>query len=147
MKISKSTELPIKVCLTSPPSPSKKEATAQAMHRGDGLTLQVWKKRVCYKRATILTKQSNNRKTVAHIIYPRESHTIRPCHWISMTKERVQQPQVLARWCAWTQKKTAIETHTMWNEALSKWWALPALPTQLIAPNQLLIEQLSNVSF
>jgi len=68
---------PIKVCLTSPPSPREKEVTAQATHQGDD---QSEIERVCYKRTILTAKQPNDRKTVAYIVHPRGYHTIRPCH-------------------------------------------------------------------
>ena len=47
---------------------------------------QVWEKSEFVTRGpSKLAKQPNNRKTVAHIINPRENHTVRPCHWFSMT--------------------------------------------------------------
>jgi hypothetical protein len=53
------------------------------------LRLAVWKKSAFVTREpSKLAKQPNNRKTVAHIINPRENHTICPCHWLSMTGER-----------------------------------------------------------
>jgi len=60
---------PIKVvCLTSPPSPREKESTAQATPK------RRWLKQVSYRFCSRgppkLPKQSNNRKTVAHIINP-----------------------------------------------------------------------------
>jgi hypothetical protein len=67
---------PIKVCLASPPSTREKEATAQATYRGDGCAR---KSEFVTRGPSKLTKQPNNRKTVAHSINPRGDHTICPC--------------------------------------------------------------------
>jgi len=59
-----------------------------------------------------LAIQPNNRKNVAHIISPRETHTIRPCHWFSITsawtpstkwqrKEREKRTQIVWTLLAW----------------------------------------------
>ena len=63
---------PIKVCLTSPPSPREKETTAQATPK------RRWLSDKSEKRASLivtrgpskLAKQLKNHKTVAHIINP-----------------------------------------------------------------------------
>jgi hypothetical protein len=38
---------------------------------------------------SILAKHPKNRKTVAHVINPRDNHTICPCHPYSMTSSTV----------------------------------------------------------
>ena len=63
---------PIKVCLTSPPSPREKESTAQATPKRRWLR-QVWEKsKFVTGSSSKLAKQPNNHKTVAHIINPGE---------------------------------------------------------------------------
>ena len=48
---------PTKVCLTSPPSPREKEATAQATHRGDGYQTSLREEQVCHKMNWLQTLQ------------------------------------------------------------------------------------------
>jgi hypothetical protein len=63
---------PIKVCLTSPPSPREKESTAQATPKRRWLR-QVWEKsKFVTGSSSKLAKQPNIHKTVAHIINPGE---------------------------------------------------------------------------
>ena len=63
----------VKVCLTSPPSPREKEAAAQCKQRPEEMVLrQVWEERVLTREPPKLAKKPKIRKTIAHIINPRE---------------------------------------------------------------------------